>query len=1332
MAKTLETSVEISGVLSPSLQAAIKNAVGKLEEMSKETLEAAGAAEKLAAEISTQENVLKSLERGYADYAVSGEESSEEAQQLAQHIQELSSELDENRETLQAAERAAQSLTDTQGNTADAYTALENKIGSQQSELAALERQYASLVLEQNEGSEEAEQLAKKIADLSSDLKQNEGALEAAQRAAEKLGESQIDTADTYDKLKREISEQEADLSALRRQYANVVLEQGESSNEARQLASQISNLSGDLNENRQRLKDAEQAADSFGEALEDAGESAESSSEGYTVLKNVIANLATEAINKAVDAFKELATEGDTALGMLSAKTGATAQELDGFEDVMYEVYNANYGESLGDVSEKLGTVIQMTDDLDKASLAQITKNAIALEDVFGFDITESMRAVNSLMDQFGITSDEAFNLLVQGAQKGLNQNDDLLDTINEYSVQFKNAGYSADDMFNMLANGAESGTWSVDKLGDAVKEFNIRMSDGTAKEAVEALGFSWDKVSEEWSKGGDSAKEVFNMLVSELDGLEKTTEGYNIGVGLLGTMYEDLGQDAVLALSNTEGAINSTSDAMAKMDSAAYDTLESSLSQLGRTIKSEVVQPIAQKLTPVLKNAVNFVNAQVAPAVQWILSHLPEVGIVLGTISAVVAAMNWGSIVTKLGQIKGAITGVITALGGVSAPVLAVIAVAAALAAAFTDLWRNNEQFRAKITAIWDGIKGKFEKFGQTITDKLNELGFDFENFTEVLSAVWNGFCELLAPVFEGVFQQISNILGLVLDVLVGLFDVFAGIFTGDWERVWEGVEEIFGGVWDFVVNTFTNWIDTFKVLADTVLGWFGTTWDEAWSSVKSFFEGVWNGIVSFFSGIWSSITSTVSNALSWISNIFTTGWTAISSFFSGIWNGITSFLSDAWETIKNVVQVGIMAVKEIISAAFQIITLPFRLIWENCKETVISIWEGIKSAISGALDAIKSFISEKLEAAKNIVSTVTGAIGSVASAAWSTIKGAASTAWEGIKSTIGSKIDAAKEKVSAVTGTIQTVASSAWASVSSTASSLWGTIQSTISSKINAAKSAVSTATSTISSVASAAWTTVSSAASSKWESIRSTISSKLSSAKATVSSMMSGITSSMSSGLSSAFSTVSSKFSSIYSTISSKMEAAKNAVGNAISALKSKFNFSWSLPSLKLPHISISGSFSINPPSVPHFGISWYKEGGILTRPTIFGAAGNTLLAGGEAGAEAVVPLATLWEKLDTMIRDVFNSASTTGGSPDAGLTAKAGELLAMDDFSLGTLAGNGGTVIYYDFSGFTWSPQIQGGGTGDEDDLMARLRAHEAEFFDWLEEFIQMREVAQYA
>ena len=1159
--KTLQSTIEISGVLSPSLQSAINNAVDKLADLAEETLESADAATRLSVEMSAQEDILKNLQKAYAGYVANGEESSEQAQDLARRIQAVSGELEENRDTLQAAEKAAKSLTDEQEDAADAFAKLERKINSQEDELAA-----------------------------------------------------------------------------LRRQYSNVVLEQGESSDEARQLANRISDLSGELNQNRQQLRDAEQAADSYADALEDAGASAENSSEGYTVLKNVIANLVTEGIEMAVEAFKRMATEGDSALATLTAKTGATASEMAGFEDVMYEVYNANYGESLGDVSDTLSTVIQMTDDLDNASLANITKHAITLEDVFGFDTVESMRAVNSLMDQFGITSEEAFNLIVQGAQNGLDQNGDLLDTINEYSVQFANVGYSADDMFNMLANGVESGTWSVDKLGDAVKEFNIRMSDGSAQEAVEALGFSWEEVSAAWSKGGDEANEVFNMLISELDGLENTTEGYNIGVGLMGTMYEDLGQDAVLALSQTEGAISGANDAMQQMDSAAYDTLEHSLSQLGRTIEAEVWQPIAQKLTPVIKQAVNFVTTQVAPAVDWLLNHLPEVGVALGSIGTIVAAIKWGDILAKLAQIKSAISAVIAAIGGVAAPVWVVVAVVATLALAFTNLWKNNEEFREKIVGIWEGTKGKFEEFGQAITDRLNALGFDFENFGEVMSTAWDSFCALLAPIFEGLFQQLSNILSSALDLLLGIFDIFAGIFSGDWDMVWQGVQEVFGSVWQLIVSTLSNYLNVFKNLADTVLGWFGTSWEEVWSNTQSFFVNTWNSIVSFFSGIWSSITS---------------------------------FCSSAWNTIKNVVQVGILTVKGLLDAAFQIITLPFRFIWENCKDAVMAAWTFIHDTIGS-----------KIDAAKEKITLVTEAIKLVASAAWQAISTTASTIWNTIQSTIGSKIDAVQQKISFVTETIKLVASAAWQAISTTASTIWNTIQSTIGSKITAAQTAVSTAVNTIKS--------------------------------------------NVSSTLNSALSTVQSIFGSIYDSISGKLESAKSAVSDAIEAIKSAFDFEWSLPSLKLPHISISGDFSIDPPSAPSFSIDWYANGGILTRPTIFGASGSTLLGGGEAGAEAVLPLAVLWDKLEAMMHSVFNASS------DEGLTSKAGELLTLDDFSLGSLADGTNVVYYYDFSGFTWSPQIQTNGNSEDDDLMARLKEHEAEFFDWLEEFIKMREVSQYA
>ena len=911
--------------------------------------------------------------------------------------------------------------------------------------------------------------------------------------------------------------------------------------------------------------------------------------------------------------------------------------------------------------------------------------------------------------------TTAEALGEAYKNCAANLNAAGQDVETVTSLLEGMANQGYKGSEAGTAMAaimrditNGMKDGAIKIGETSVAVMDAQGNFRDLTdilteVEAATNGMGDAERAVALSSTFTADSTKGL-NLILNEgmdnIAGYEEELRGASGSAEEMANIMND----------NLSGDVAAMNSAFEELGLKIYDALESKL-----------------------RAGVQFITNGVIPAIEWLGGHIPEVTIAVSGLGAVIAAMNWGTISSKIAMVKGALVKLAAALGGVSLPAIAIIAVITAVALAFTNLWKNNEEFRNKITAIWDGIKAKFDEFGQGIVDRLNALGFEFEDITEVMKAVWDGFCEVLAPIFEGVFQQISNILNEALDFLTGLFDIFAGIFTGDWDMVWQGVQEVFGAVWDFVVATFENWISTFTSLTDTVLGWFGTDWETVWTNVKTFFSDTWNAISSFFSGIltgiktfftdtWNAIVSFFSGILSGIYSSVTGTMTEIHDTFTNIWDSITGFLSGAWETIKNIVTVGIMAVKEIISAAFQIITLPFRFIWENCKDTVLSIWE-----------TIKSVIGEKIDAVKEKITTVTTAISNVASAAWNAISSTASSLWEGIKGTIGSKIDAAKEKVSTATSAITSVASSAWSSVSSTASSLWNTISSTVSSKISAASSAVSSATSTITSVASSAWSSVSSAASSKWESVRSTISSKLSSAQSTVSSLMSGITSTMSSGLSSALSTVSGKFSSIYSTISSKMSAARDAVGNAISALKSKFNFSWSLPHLKLPHVSISGSFSINPPSVPHFGISWYKDGGILTRPTIFGAAGNNLLAGGEAGAEAVVPLATLWDKLETMITSVFNTASTTGGSSGEGLTSTAGRLLTLDDFSLGSLADSGGVVVYYDFSGFTWSPQIQTEGTGDDaDDFMAKLKAHEAEFFDWLEEFIKMREVAQYA
>lgn len=1259
---TLQSTIEIAGSLSPSLQSAINAAVSRLEEMSKETLEAAGASAQLAAKISTQETVLKNLEQGYADYIVTGQEGTEEAEQLASTIQELSGELTENRGTLDAAEKAARALSETMDDAG---------------------------------------------------------------------GEAET--------LRSTISKQEDTLQQLKQRYVDVATEQGETSDEARELARQIQDLSSELHENKTKLSDAEYAADKLDNSLEEVESSAKKADDGFTMFKATLANLAADAIMRAVDGIKnlvgnviELGKNFTSTMSEVSAISGATGEDFEKLEACARE-YGATTVFSASNAAEALKYMSLAGWDADQSTSA--LGGVLNLAAASGMELGAASDMVTDYLSAFAMEAGDAayFADLLSYAQSHSNTTAEALgEAYKNCAANLNAAGQDVETVTSLLegmANQGYKGSEAGTAMAAIMRDITNGMKDGAIK-----IG--------ETSVAVMDAQGNFRDLTDILTEVEAATNGMGDAeraVALSSTFTADSTKGLNLILNEGmdniagyEEELRGASGSAEEMANIMNDNLSGDVAAMNSAFE-ELGLKIYDALESKLRAGVQFITNGVIPAIEWLGGHIPEVTIAVSGLGAVIAAMNWGTISSKIAMVKGALVKLAAALGGVSLPAIAIIAVITAVALAFTNLWKNNEEFRNKITAIWDGIKAKFDEFGQGIVDRLNALGFEFEDITEVMKAVWDGFCEVLAPIFEGVFQQISNILNEALDILTGLFDIFAGIFTGDWDMVWQGVQEVFGAVWDFVVATFENWISTFTSLADTVLGWFGTDWETVWTNVKTFFSDTWNAISSFFSGIltgiktfftdtWNAIVSFFSGILSGIYSSVTGTMTEIHDTFTNIWDSITGFLSGAWETIKNIVTVGIMAVKEIISAAFQIITLPFRFIWENCKDTVLSIWE-----------TIKSVIGEKIDAVKEKITTVTTAISNVASAAWNAISSTASSLWEGIKGTIGSKIDAAKEKVSTATSTITSVASSAWSSVSSTASSLWSTISSTVSSKISAASSAVSSATSTITSVASSAWSSVSSAASSKWESVRSTISSKLSSAQSTVSSLMSGITSTMSSGLSSALSTVSGKFSSIYSTISSKMSAARDAVGNAISALKSKFNFSWSLPHLKLPHVSISGSFSINPPSVPHFGISWYKDGGILTRPTIFGAAGNNLLAGGEAGAEAVVPLATLWDKLETMITSVFNTASTTGGSSGEGLTSTAGRLLTLDDFSLGSLADSGGVVVYYDFSGFTWSPQIQTEGTGDDaDDFMAKLKAHEAEFFDWLEEFIKMREVAQYA
>lgn len=363
-------------------------------------------------------------------------------------------------------------------------------------------------------------------------------------------------------------------------------------------------------------------------------------------------------------------------------------------------------------------------------------------------------------------------------------------------------------------------------------------------------------------------------------------------------------------------------------------------------------------------------------------------------------------------------------TALAGVTAPMIAIVAVIAVLVAMFVHLWKTNEDFRNKITGIWDGIKSKFEEAGKKITDAINSLGFDFSDLGEVIYAAWDWICNVLAPILSEVFATIGRLIGGVVDIIVGVVQIICGIIKGfkdgDWSLFIEGIKSIWDGFWAIASAPF---VAVYNILTE-YLAKLGLTWSDVWNGIKDFFFGIWEAIKTFISNVLNGIKNFFVGIIKDYYNAWVSVWTAVSTFINTILTNIQTFFTNVWNGIKTVFMTVINAIVQFVTTAFNNIKNAITTVFTAISTFFTTIWNAIKTVITTVVNAIKTTISTVFNAIKTIITTVLNAISTFITTIWNAIKTFFINTVEAIKTQVSQKFEALK---SAVVKTISNMVSS-----------------------------------------------------------------------------------------------------------------------------------------------------------------------------------------------------------------------------------------------------------------------------------------------------------------
>ncbi|GBF73050.1 hypothetical protein PA598K_01335 [Paenibacillus sp. 598K] len=696
-------------------------------------------------------------------------------------------------------------------------------------------------------------------------------------------------------------------------------------------------------------------------------------------------------------------ATNYENAMGQIQMATGETAAQMEATREVASGLYSQNFGKDWNDLATSIASVRQITGDTGD-ELERTTKHALLLRDAFGIEVNESVRAAKTMVENFGITSEQAFNLMAQGTQKGLDFSGELIDTINEYSLQFKTLGFNADEMFDTLAAGSAEGAFNLDKVADAVKEFGIRSKDAGDKGAVEAfemLGLNADKMMSTFAAGGPAAKQAFTDIVQMIGDISDPVHQNTVAVGLFGTQFEDLQKDVITAMGYVDKQFDMSKGTMEELNQVKFNRPGEAMAMFRRSIETGILIPIGQKLLPYLNRFG-----------QWLSNNQAQIKTVGNAIG---------------GAIGGGIEKVILVAQIVVPYIKQFVNQAVNAFVALIDkgkvLWADLEPIAtligtklvAAVTALWPHI----QEIGRKIAD-VGKSVVEWEGFLPLVASLTAAFVAYKGVVMtittvtkaasiatkawsiaQAAFNAVMalNPIGIVVAALVGLGVALviaykrSDKFRAFINKMWAGVKKGTMAVINFfrvtvpkafvtAFNAVTNFLKKWGVvLLAVILGPIGLLiglvikyWDQIKSVTITVFTAVWDWLKS----TWNSITSTVSDAASSV-------WSAISGAWTNAVNATQTKMTEVWNKVKSIWDGIVTSIK----------TAGTNL-WTEVKE----MWDKVAEFFAGI---------SLIDVGRDIINGLIEGIGSMAGALMDKVEQMGTNFVNGVKGFFGGKAEA-----------------------------------------------------------------------------------------------------------------------------------------------------------------------------------------------------------------------------------------------------------------------------------------------------------------------------------